>query len=163
MTPENMPVTQHNDVEPVPECPEDRRDAFGRVVERSRSLTCPLAYSAAGSLSRSEDLEQDVFVIAWRQFPDLREPAQLRPWLCGIARNLSAESRWLSLPEEYVDVVEQLKAPAAGLSSGLDWHCCWQRARPAIQIAVTDSEDAGDKLLEAVTDAGPVRQPLRRK
>ena len=34
----------------------------------------------------SEDLAQETFVAAWKQLPELREPSQLRAWLCGIAR-----------------------------------------------------------------------------
>lgn len=64
------------------------RDAFGQIVSRYQSLICSLAYSATGSLSQSEDLAQDTFVTAWKQLQDLREPAKLRSWLCGIARNI---------------------------------------------------------------------------
>ena len=55
---------------------------------RYQSLICSLAYSATGSLTQSEDLAQETFVTAWKHLPELREPAKLRPWLCGIARNL---------------------------------------------------------------------------
>ena len=85
---ENVAVAQHNDAELVAECLEGGRDAFGQIVERYQSLVCSLAYSATGSLGRSEDLAQETFLVAWRQLPELREPSSLRPWLCGIARNL---------------------------------------------------------------------------
>jgi RNA polymerase sigma factor (sigma-70 family) len=62
--------------------------AFGAIVQRHQSLICSLAYSATGSIARSEDISQDVFITAWKKLPELREPAKLRPWLCGIARNL---------------------------------------------------------------------------
>src|SRR5512134_1651518 len=65
------------------------REAFGAIVARYQSLICSLAYSATGSLAQSEDLAQETFVTAWKQLPGLREPAKLRAWLCGIARNLS--------------------------------------------------------------------------
>jgi RNA polymerase sigma factor (sigma-70 family) len=64
------------------------REAFGQIVARYQSLVCSLAYSATGSLSRSEDLAQETFLIAWRQLATLRDPQRLRSWLCGIARNL---------------------------------------------------------------------------
>src|SRR5688572_33424621 len=69
------------------------RDAFGRIVSRYQSLVCSLAYSATGSLTHSEDLAQETFVTAWKRLRDLREPARLRSWLCGIARNLI--NNWL--------------------------------------------------------------------
>lgn len=64
------------------------RDAFAAIVGRYQSLVCSVAYSATGNLGRSEDVAQDTFVAAWKQLSGLREPAKLRPWLCGIARNL---------------------------------------------------------------------------
>ena len=64
------------------------REAFGQIVAHHQSLICALAYSATGSLTQSEDLAQETFVTAWKHLPELREPAKLRAWLCGIARNL---------------------------------------------------------------------------
>src|SRR5215471_11092779 len=46
-----------------------------------------MAYSATGSLGQSEDLAQETFITAWKRLRLLREPAKLRSWLCGIARN----------------------------------------------------------------------------
>ncbi len=88
MRTQTMPATEDNDGELVTESLAGNRDAFGRIVARHQSLICSLAYSATGSLTRSEDLAQETFVTAWRHLPELREPARLRAWLCGIARNL---------------------------------------------------------------------------
>jgi len=68
-------------------------DAFGGIVSRYQALICSVAYSSTGSLSRSEDLAQETFLTAWKDLRSLREPARLRPWLCGIARNLVNNSR----------------------------------------------------------------------
>ncbi len=68
------------------------REAFGHIVERYQSLICSLAYSACGNLSHSEDLAQETFVTAWQRLGDLREPSKLRAWLCGIVRNLTANT-----------------------------------------------------------------------
>ena len=83
-----MSLAALNDAELVSESVAGNRDAFGHIVVRYQTLICSLAYSATGSLSQSEDLAQDTFVIAWKQLGDLREPAKLRSWLCSIARNL---------------------------------------------------------------------------
>jgi len=64
------------------------RDAFGRLVARYQASICALAYSRCGDLSRSEDLAQETFIIAWRKLGDLKEPAKFKAWLHGIARNL---------------------------------------------------------------------------
>ena len=81
------PATEQSDLELVSQCIAGNRDAFGRVVARYQALICSLAYSATGNLSQSQDLAQETFVIAWQQLPELREPAKLRSWLCGIVRN----------------------------------------------------------------------------
>src|SRR5262249_9468624 len=51
-----------------------------------------LAYSACGNLAGSEDLAQETFIAAWQKLGELREPARLRGWLCGIVRNLAANA-----------------------------------------------------------------------
>jgi RNA polymerase sigma factor (sigma-70 family) len=38
-------------------------------------------------------LAQETFISAWRQLADLREPRKLRQWLCGIMRNVAANSQ----------------------------------------------------------------------
>jgi RNA polymerase sigma factor (sigma-70 family) len=82
-----MPAVEQTDADLVSECLNGSRDAFRRIVERYQTLICSLAYSATGSVSRSEDMAQETFLAAWKQLRSLREPAKLRAWLCGIARN----------------------------------------------------------------------------
>lgn len=69
------------------------REAFRLIVERYQGMVCAVAYSAVGDVATSEDVAQEVFVAAWKQLPQLREPAKLRGWLCGITRNLAQNSR----------------------------------------------------------------------
>ncbi len=69
------------------------REAFGSIVSRYQSLICSVAYSATGSISHSEDVAQETFLTAWKDLRSLREPGRLRPWLCGIARNLVHNSQ----------------------------------------------------------------------
>ena len=83
-----MSEAEYNDSEMVAESLAGNRDAFGQIVAHHQSLICSLAYCTTGSLTQSEDLAQQTFVTAWKHLPELREPAKLRTWLCGIARNL---------------------------------------------------------------------------
>ena len=69
-------------------CREGNREAFGEIVARYQRLICSLAYCATGDINRSEDLAQETFIAAWRNLLGLREPARLRSWICGIARNV---------------------------------------------------------------------------
>jgi len=68
------------------------RNAFGQLVTRHQAPVCALAYSACGSISRSQDLAQEVFITAWRQLHALKEPGSFKAWLLGIARNLLRKS-----------------------------------------------------------------------
>jgi RNA polymerase sigma factor (sigma-70 family) len=87
MTIKNMPAVEQDDAELVADSLDGSRDAFRHIVERYQTLICSLAYSATGSVSRSEDMAQETFLAAWKQLRGLREPAKLRAWLCGIARH----------------------------------------------------------------------------
>ena len=105
-----------NDAELVAESLAGNRAAFGQVVARYQSLLCALAYNATGSLTQSEDLAQETFVTAWKQLAGLREPAKLRPWLCGIVRcligkTLRRDGREPVHAAEPLDAVHELAAP----------------------------------------------------
>jgi len=82
-----MPAAEPTDADLVADSLNGSREAFRRIVERYQTLICSLAYSATGSVSRSEDMAQETFLAAWQQLRALREPAKLRAWLCGIAHN----------------------------------------------------------------------------
>jgi RNA polymerase sigma factor (sigma-70 family) len=88
MATQTMSLAEYNDAGLVTQSVAGNRDAFGQIVAHHQALICSLAYSATGSLSQSEDIAQETFVTAWKHLPELREPAKLRAWLCGIARNL---------------------------------------------------------------------------
>jgi RNA polymerase sigma factor (sigma-70 family) len=66
-------------------------DAFARIVRHYQALICAITYSTTGDFAASEDLAQETFLTAWKGLGSVREPSRLRAWLCGIARNLTAE------------------------------------------------------------------------
>jgi RNA polymerase sigma factor (sigma-70 family) len=101
------------------------RDAFGRLVARHQSPVCAMAYSACGDISRSEDLAQEAFIIAWRKLSDLKEPARFKFWLYGIARNLINNT-----------FREQIRNPLAG-AEPLDEN---------LMVTTTDSNPAGQAI-----------------
>jgi RNA polymerase sigma factor (sigma-70 family) len=88
-----MAVTASNDAELVNASLAGNRGAFREIVERYKHLVCSHAYSATGSLARSEEIAQETFVTAWQQLAALREPAKLRAWLCGIVHNLTRNAQ----------------------------------------------------------------------
>jgi RNA polymerase sigma factor (sigma-70 family) len=89
------------------------RAAFGQLVERYQALVCAVSYTATGDQALSEDVAQETFLAAWRQLGPLHSPAKLRPWLCGIARNLGRRAR-RDLRREVLD--EAADAPVADRS-----------------------------------------------
>ena len=106
---------EYNDSELVSQSLAGSREAFSQIVEQYQSLVCSLAYSATGSLTQSEDLAQETFVIAWKQLRQLREPAKLRSWLCSIARSVISgatrrQTRNLAHGAETLDTVHETPA-----------------------------------------------------
>ncbi len=81
------------DSELVELCLRGNREAFGAIVARYQSIICAISYSACGNISRSEDIAQETFLAAWKNLCELKEPAKLKSWLCGIARNLINNSQ----------------------------------------------------------------------
>src|SRR5688572_25827593 len=93
MTSPTMSPAAPSDAELVQRSLSGGTPAFSEIVARYQTLVCSLTYNATGSLSRSEDLAQEVFLTAWKELRQLREAEKLRSWLCGIARRLSANTR----------------------------------------------------------------------
>ena len=83
-------------------------EAFGQLVARYQDLVCAVSYSSTGDHVLSEDVAQETFIAAWRQLAGLREPRRLRPWLCGIARNLARKARKARRRDELVEPGEPL-------------------------------------------------------
>ena len=95
-------------------------EAFRTIVARYQALICSLTYSGTGRICRSEEIAQETFVTAWQSLRELREPARLRGWLCGIARNLirSSGRRAAHDPIEIggpLDAAEKRPAPDCGV------------------------------------------------
>ncbi len=102
-----------------------QREAFGQLVARHQSAVCALAYSACGHITKSEDLAQETFIIAWHKLRDLKEPARFKWWLYGIARNLISnafrrQSRNPLAAAEPLDENLPMAAPQASPASQRD-------------------------------------------
>jgi len=97
------------------------RAAFAMIVKRYQSLVCSITYNATGSLSLSEDLAQETFLAAWKQLSDLREPARLRSWLCGITRFLVGKEfrRQGREPIHAAESLEEIQEPTSLEASSL--------------------------------------------
>lgn len=88
-----MTAAAHRDAELVQASRRGDLAAFGQLVERHKSLVFAICLAASGDRGEAEDSAQEVFLAAWRTLDRLRDPEKLRPWLCGIARNVAAKTR----------------------------------------------------------------------
>jgi RNA polymerase sigma factor (sigma-70 family) len=124
------------------------RAAFATIVKRYQSLVCSITYNATGSLSLSEDLAQDAFLAAWKQLSELREPARLRSWLCGITRFLVGKEfrRQGREPIHAAEPLEQTQEPSS------------LEASPLIQAVSREEEAILWRALERIPDT--YREPL---
>ena len=63
------------------------KNAFGSLVERYQSAVYGYAYHKLGDFADAQDVAQEVFIVAYRQLAELREPGKFAGWLRGIAVN----------------------------------------------------------------------------
>jgi len=121
---------------------EGNRDAFREIVRRYQVLLCSVAYSAGGNVSQSEDVAQETLVAAWTRLGTLREPAKLKAWLCGIARNLAHNSsrRELRRATESFDLLDGASQPVS------------EEPRPDEAVSRADDEALTWRALESVPE-----------
>jgi RNA polymerase sigma factor (sigma-70 family) len=124
-------------------CLQQDREAFGTIVARYQSLICSIAYSACGDVGRSEDLAQDTFITAWKKLGDLKEPARLKAWLCGIVRNLTQNV---------------LRREGRAQTEPLDEELCGTEGDPHEQAVSREEEALVWKALEAMP--AEYREPM---
>ncbi len=77
--------------------------AFTRIVARYHPDLLRIAFVVSGDVDVAQEAAQSAWVVAWRRLGDLRDGANLRPWLMSIAANearqLTRSSRRRSLRE----------------------------------------------------------------
>ncbi len=61
--------------------------AFGRLVDETKSAVTAIALAIVGDYPASQDIAQDVFLSAWRNLGKLRSTASFLPWLRQTTRN----------------------------------------------------------------------------
>ncbi len=69
------------------------REAYGRLVERYRSVVMASVYASVRRREVAEDLAQECFIKAYAALGELREPARFAGWLRTIATHTAAD--WL--------------------------------------------------------------------
>lgn len=62
------------------------QSAFGRLVDASRGAVTSIALAICRDVATSEDVAQEVYLVAWRKLPELRNPASFLPWVRQVTR-----------------------------------------------------------------------------
>lgn len=73
--------------EHVPAAARGDRDAFATLVTATRSVVSAIALSIVRDAELSRDIAQDVFLSAWRDLGELRDPNSFLPWLRQLTRH----------------------------------------------------------------------------
>ena len=109
---------------------ENNTEAFEQIVSKHQSCVSAVAYACIGDFSASEDIAQETFLVAWQTRNTLQDASRLRPWLCGIARNLAKNYlRKSAKQKEYAtQLAEQLQGERLGQSS------------PQLEAAISEEE-----------------------
>ncbi|MEZ5317203.1 MAG: sigma-70 family RNA polymerase sigma factor [Vicinamibacterales bacterium] len=63
------------------------RDAFARLVDATRVVVSSIVLAIVRDADLSRDVAQDVFLAAWRDLRQLRDPRSFLPWLRQLARH----------------------------------------------------------------------------
>lgn len=61
--------------------------AFGHVIGATSGLVTSIALAIVRDVDLSQDIAQDVFLSAWRDLRQLRNPGSVLPWLRQMTRN----------------------------------------------------------------------------
>lgn len=67
-------------------------EAFGVIFEHHSRFIYKFIYAMLGDRSVAEELTQETFLAAYKSIHGLRGDAQLRTWLCAIAKNVVYKS-----------------------------------------------------------------------
>jgi RNA polymerase sigma factor (sigma-70 family) len=71
----------------VPAAARGDRDAFAVLVDATRSVVSSIALAIVRDSDLSRDIAQDVFLAAWRDLGQLRDPNSFLPWLRQLTRH----------------------------------------------------------------------------
>lgn len=62
------------------------QQAFGRLINETRNLVSSIALSIVKDLDNSEDVAQQVYIGAWQNISELKNPSSFLPWLRQMTR-----------------------------------------------------------------------------
>lgn len=135
------------------------RDAFGRLVDATRTTVCSIALSVVRDVASSEDVAQDVYLHVWQALPSLRNDASFMPWLRQLTRNRANAFLRKDRPERRKPLDDDLVAVLADPSAPADASLIAIEQRAAIREALDDLQnDAREVLILFYREERSVRQ-----
>lgn len=92
-----------------------QRERFEELVGRYQNVVYAVALGYMKDAQRAEDLSQEVFINAFANLAQLREPERFLPWLLQIARNRSYREahKAATRPEQALSEAHEPAAPGA--------------------------------------------------
>jgi RNA polymerase sigma factor (sigma-70 family) len=99
--------------------------AFGALFDRWFDRVFDVSYRVLRDRDLAAETAQDVFLVAWQQLGDLRQPGSFGGWLLRMSRNrslnrLERERRSVALGDEETGAVIDMRAPTPDASGQVD-------------------------------------------
>lgn len=144
--------------------------AFSRLVERHQAAVRGfLRRALGGGWAEADDVAQEAFLAAWRSLRSLKDPAAVRPWLCGIAwrkaqdrirasrRGAARDSVWLETAELPAGVSheDRLSLTAAMAELPADVRAC-------VALCLADGWSHGEASVALGLPLGTVKSHVAR-
>lgn len=118
------------------------REAFGQLYDRYAGLVRSICFETTGDVTCAQDLSQDVFLAAYRQFDQLKDPKCFCAWLISIARLSGRQWRRTRLRDRHRLAGENIEDIADGRGFEDDR---WSDLQAAMS-ALTEEERLGIHL-----------------
>lgn len=144
--------------------------AFSRLVERHQAAVRGfLRRALGGGWAEADDVAQDAFLAAWRSLRSLKDPAAVRPWLCGIAwrkaqdrirasrRGAARDSIWLETAELPAGVSHEDRLSLAAAMAELP-----ADVRACVALCLADGWSHGEVSVALGLPLGTVKSHVAR-
>ncbi|WP_313915590.1 sigma-70 family RNA polymerase sigma factor [Tahibacter sp.] len=94
--------------------------AFARLVAATQRMVASVALAISTDVQQSEEIAQDVFLLAWQRMRLMRGPASFLPWLRQVSRRRAIDAiRSARYRERTLDDWDERVADVAGEGEGI--------------------------------------------